>query len=177
VRNMGGPIGLSLVIVAGVVLAGCSGSSGASDQPSAQAVAGAGGLGGAPTSATSSAAPSPNVTKKVTEARFQTPSKNIGCALTAEMVRCDIVKKDWTPPPKPADCELDWGFGIIVEKGAKASFNCAGDTVIGAGEVLAYGQSLRAGDFVCDSTSSSLRCSNVTSGHGFALSAQSYDIF
>jgi len=113
----------------------------------------------------------------VTEAQFQTPSKNIGCYLSAEAARCDIVKKDWTPPPKPADCELDWGLGVIVERDRKASINCAGDTVIGAGEVLAYGSSLRAGNFVCDSASSGIRCSNLTSQHGFALSVQSYDVF
>jgi hypothetical protein len=49
--------------------------------------------------------------------------------------------------------------------------------VLGAGEVLAYGRSLRAGDFVCDSTSTALRCSSVSSGHGFALSVQQYELF
>jgi hypothetical protein len=171
-RAVRGWVGLGLAAVAGVVLAGCSGSGDGANRPSVAPSAAANvGLGAAPTSVV------PNVTKKVTEAAFKTPSQNIGCYLSAEAARCDIVKKSWAPPPKPADCELDWGSGITVSQDGEATFTCAGDTVLGAGDVLAYGQSLRAGDFVCDSASTGMRCSNLSSGHGFMLSMQQYDVF
>ena len=166
-----GWVGLGVVLILASAMAGCSGAPDARNRatvaPSAAAEAG---LGAAPT-------PSANVTKKVTEANFRTPSKNIGCFLSADSARCDIVKKRWAPPAKPADCELDWGNGVAVGRDGAATFTCAGDTVLGAREELAYGQSLRAGDFVCDSSSVAMRCSNVASGHGFTLSVQQYDLF
>ncbi len=50
--------------------------------------------------------------------RFQTPTGNIACdlggsdAAVVGGVRCDIRDKTWVPPPKPADCELDWGGSL-----------------------------------------------------------------
>lgn len=38
---------------------------------------------------------------------FTSPSGNVGCYLDQTTVRCDISERDWSPPPRPADCELD----------------------------------------------------------------------
>ena len=35
---------------------------------------------------------------------FTSPSGNIGCMLTDDLLRCDITARDWSPPPRPADC-------------------------------------------------------------------------
>lgn len=113
----------------------------------------------------------------VTEAHFLSPSGNIGCYLSTDSARCDIAKKSWTPPPAPADCELDWGSGISVNKTGEATFTCAGDTVLGAKEKLAYGSALRAGGFLCSSDSRAMRCENTESGHGFTLSVAQYNLF
>jgi hypothetical protein len=40
-----------------------------------------------------------------------------------------------------------------------------------------YGHALRAGEFLCDSESAALRCSNRRSGHGFTLAVESYTMF
>ena len=169
-----GAAGVGLMVI--LAMAGCSdsgrdgsGRDGSGGAPTAAANAG---LGAAPT-----ATPSVNVPRKVGEASFQTPSKNIACHLDAESARCDIGQKQWAPPPKPDDCQLAWGNGVAVERGGEATFTCAGDTLLGAGNLLPYGQSLRAGDFLCDSTATALRCSNVGSGHGFTLSVQEYQLF
>ena len=153
-------------------VAGCSAAGGDQHGGGATAVANAG-FGAAPSSAT----PSANVTKDVTAAGFQTPSRNIGCYLSVDSARCDIGNKQWAPPPKPDDCRLDWGNGVTVAGRGEARFACAGDTLLGAGDTLAYGQSLRAGDFVCDSLFTEIRCTNLDSGHGFALSVQAYSVF
>jgi hypothetical protein len=122
------------------------------------------------------APPAPSVTE-VDDAIFRTPSKNIACALTSKSVRCDILRKDWKPPPKPADCVLDWGFGVFIENG-RANFICAGDSVIGAATTtLAYGKALRSGHLLCDSESVALRCSDETTGHGFTLAVAQYSLF
>jgi hypothetical protein len=108
--------------------------------------------------------------------QFAMPSKNIGCHLDQTAARCDITAKIWVPPAKPADCRLSWGNGISVGTNA-ASLMCAGDTVLGAEEVLGYGQAVRAGDLVCRSASTGVRCLNEATGHGFTLSRESYTLF
>jgi hypothetical protein len=113
----------------------------------------------------------------VDEANFESPSKNIVCALTADSVRCDIVRKDWQAPSKPSSCQLDWGYGVYLDHD-KVTFVCAGDTLVGtAKRVLPYGSSLRAGDLQCDSGNAALRCINQKSRHGFALAVADYKIF
>ena len=169
-RSMRGWVGVGVAVI--LAVAGCSGSGGDQGRGRGTAAANAG-LGAAP----SLAAPSANVTKEVKAAGFRTPSRNIGCYLSVESARCDIGKKQWVPPPKPDDCRLDWGNGITVDGRGEAVFVCAGDTLLGGGETLAYGQSLRAGDFVCDSLFTEIRCVNIDSGHGFALSVQAYSVF
>src|SRR3954471_20684986 len=69
---------------------------------------------------------------------FMLPSNNIGCIFGDGTVRCDISGKTWTPPPQPADCELDWGNGLEVGDG-EATVVCAGDTALGGPDVLEYG--------------------------------------
>jgi hypothetical protein len=150
-------------------LAGCSlargaGSGGPSTLPSAHE-----GFGGPPSSAA--------VVSDVDEAAFRTPSRNIVCVLTKSAVRCDIIHKTWQPPSKPADCELDWGFGLHIDAG-KAGMTCAGDSVIGtAEETLAYGRGLRSGDVVCTSESTGLTCKDQKTGSGFILAAAHYSLF
>jgi hypothetical protein len=106
-------------------------------------------------------------------ATFQSPSGNIGCAMSRSFgVRCDIRNKTWQAPPKPASCELDWGFGLNLDRRGRATFVCAGDTVLGQGRHLPFGQSIRRGRFVCRSKRIGMRCINLRNGHGFLLSRE-----
>ena len=109
---------------------------------------------------------------------FQSPSGNIGCFIGTGGVRCDIRARDWSPPPKPASCDLDWGQGVAVGKrDRKASGVCAGDTTLGAGRKLGYGDSSWRGDLRCRSRRSGMRCRNLRTDHGFALSRDSARLF
>jgi hypothetical protein len=133
-----------------------------------------------PVAATNAAlgnAPPPPKPEEVDEANFVSPSGNIGCYLDRSVARCDIVRKNWQPPPEPADCELDWGSGVSVSKAEEAALTCAGDTVLGGKDTLAYGKALRAGDFLCSSDSKAMRCENTKSGHGFTLAIEQYNLF
>ena len=38
---------------------------------------------------------------------FTSPSGNVGCFVDSANVRCDISERDWSPPPRPADCQFD----------------------------------------------------------------------
>ncbi|WP_250027261.1 DUF6636 domain-containing protein [Paractinoplanes maris] len=121
--------------------------------------------------------PAPVEATVVDEAMFRTPSQNIACALTPSEVRCDIVRKSWKPPAKPADCELDWGNGLVVT-GGKAIFTCAGDTLVGTSDTtLAYGEAMRAGSVRCDSSDAGLTCKDEKTGHGFSLASSRYTLF
>jgi hypothetical protein len=48
---------------------------------------------------------------------FTSPSGNVGCYLDPSAARCDISERDWSPPPRPADCAFDYGQGINLSAG------------------------------------------------------------
>ncbi|MGW4946828.1 DUF6636 domain-containing protein [Actinoplanes sp. NPDC004185] len=171
-----GRAGLGGAIMLVAVLTACSASPDPVEpRPTTQAVATNAALGDAPPPG--AASPSPEPPEKVSEANFVSPSGNIGCYLDESGARCDIVRKNWQPPPAPADCDLDWGSGISVHQAEEATFTCAGDTVLGGKQMLAYGKSLRAGDFLCSSDSKAMRCENTESGHGFTIAIEQYNLF
>lgn len=111
-------------------------------------------------------------------ADFSSPSGNIDCLALNGSVRCDIADRDWAPPPRPADCpsETGYGQGITVDAYGPARFVCAGDTTMGNWAPLPYGQYWAGGGLSCNSEPSGMRCSN-SDGHGFNLSRQGYELF
>src|SRR6188768_1241865 len=82
---------------------------------------------------------------------FTSPSGNIGCILDQESVRCDIRERTWDPGKVPKDCELDYGQGIEMRAGDFPHFVCAGDTTLGAGPPLPYGEVTTKGLLSCES--------------------------
>ena len=108
---------------------------------------------------------------------FENPRHNIGCAIWKSGARCDVRKREWEPPPKPDWCEVDWGNGLEVGRRGVARFVCAGDTVLGQGRRLAYGDAIRRGRFRCVSRQSGMRCVNRRNGHGFKISKQRAQLF
>jgi hypothetical protein len=101
--------------------------------------------------------------------QFETPSHNIGCALSKSGARCDIREHAWKPPPKPKSCPVDWGFGLEVGRRGFAQWVCAGDTVLGAKKVLGYRKSISRGQFTCTSYRNGMLCVNEENRHGFKL--------
>lgn len=108
---------------------------------------------------------------------FSSPTGNIGCAIEPSGVRCDIGERDWSPPPKPSGCAGDYGQGIALEAGSKPGFVCAGDSTLGAGEALAYGQSIAAGLLRCESATTGMTCTDTETGRGFMLAKEQYKLF
>jgi hypothetical protein len=99
--------------------------------------------------------------------------------IIAGTARCDIRKRTWSPPPRPANCPnvVDFGQGLIVGRSGPARFVCAGDTSADpSAPPLAYNTVTRVGEFECGSTTSGMRCTNSTTGHGFFISIQGYRI-
>jgi hypothetical protein len=135
--------------------------------------------GSAPASSGADAAPAAIPTRTASGyVEFASPTRNIGCGLSEGFARCDIAERSWSPPPKPADCDLDYGQGLQVsDRGA--SLTCAGDTLLGAtkGQVLDYDHALRDGNAVCTSLRTGVRCVDLSTGHGFVLARASYQLF
>ncbi|UYM04749.1 DUF6636 domain-containing protein [Solicola gregarius] len=107
---------------------------------------------------------------------FSSPSTNIGCQITDDGVRCDIEKRRYKPPHKPGGCDLDFGNALAVGEG-EPDFVCAGDTVLGAPTLLAYGTATRVGDYGCQSRKAGMRCYNLRTGRGFLLSRGLYEFY
>jgi hypothetical protein len=111
---------------------------------------------------------------------FQSPSGNIGCAGFEQevvQIRCDIREHSWDSPPKPADCDVDYGSGLVIEAGGKAEFVCAGDTTLNSGPTLKYGEVNKVGLISCTSSEAGMRCVDEESGRGFFLARERYEIF
>jgi len=132
------------------------------------------GCGGDDSSSQEDPVPDPGVVRNYEF--FSSPTGNIGCAMSDDGVRCDVRQASWTPPPKPANCELDWGQGVSVETG-EAGYVCAGDTTLGGTSTLQYGESSKVGDYVCESSEAGMKCENTSTGHGFDVSRGAVELF
>ena len=108
---------------------------------------------------------------------FHSPSGNIGCGVSKQGARCDIREKDWSAPPRPRSCNLDWGYGLTLGTRGKGRFFCGGDSLLGIGTRLGYGKSTRRGRFKCVSRVDGVKCKNVRNGHGFFISRERYRRF
>ncbi len=110
----------------------------------------------------------------VSSSTFQMPSRNVGCALSGKLLRCDI-RSGLKPEPK-RPCELDW-VGLALPPDGSAEANCAGDTVYDPGApTLAYGEMWHGASFWCESQPSGLLCVNPRSERGsFFLSRERWE--
>lgn len=124
----------------------------------------------------------PNLAAAEERESFRTPSGNIVCAYSDEgngaSLRCDIRQMSNRPPPRPADCDTDWGDAFEVAAGARqAERICHGDAVAARpSRVLAYGETWRRSGFSCHSAPVGLTCRNDL-GAGFELSRASQRLF
>jgi len=111
---------------------------------------------------------------------FESPSRNIGCVILQGTARCDIIKRTWSPPARPARCpnEVDFGQGLTVSGTGAARFVCAGDTALDpSAPLLAYGAVDAVGAMRCSSARAGMTCRSLRTGHGFFISRQSYRLF
>ena len=107
---------------------------------------------------------------------FRSPTGAISCSLGASQASCDITGFTYEPPPRPADCDLDWGGMVVLDAGG-AKFVCHGDTNrTEAAQELAYGDSLSNGTWTCTSRESGMTCREVDGDEGFTLSRSRYEL-
>ncbi|MGH3723750.1 MAG: DUF6636 domain-containing protein [Mycobacterium sp.] len=116
---------------------------------------------------------------------FRTPSRNITCLLSAggdpeyNYVRCEIAQIAYPAPPLLPDCgsfSRSMGHMVFMYEGRPPGFECPHDSISPDVDVpvLAYGQSVRVGNFTCESTDHGVNCTDATSVHRFWLSRDGY---
>jgi len=125
---------------------------------------------------------------------FHTLDGNISCAMLKDTktrrkhhrkikgfpgeARCDLRQHNWTAPPKPKSCPVDWGDGVVVSRHGFGNYVCAGDTVANpSAPALAPGSSISLGRYTCAVLTESVRCTNNVNGHGFEVSAATVSLF
>lgn len=162
-----------LVIATAVLAAGACGAQ-PSPLPTSGPSAPARSEGGRASLATASSTPAVTIAELV---GFTSPSGNVGCFIDPRSVRCDVAERAWSPPPRPTDCDLDYGQGITLSAGAPATFVCAGDTALHGGPPLPYGQSIAAGALRCDSAETGITCTDSATRHGFTIAREQYRLF
>jgi hypothetical protein len=101
---------------------------------------------------------------------FQTPSRNIACVTSGNILRCDMRVLGNAPRPKPKSCHFDYGHAFFVTKtGRRGRGMCVSDAVGGPGTpTVRYGTTWRRNGFQCRVRRTGLRCVNPRN-HGFEL--------
>ena len=111
-------------------------------------------------------------------AGFKSPTGNIHCQYFEGELRCDIAQIAAPVPPKPRDCDLDWGQAFAVTADSRSGARlCHGDTAMDDSlPILPYGSVWRRSGFTCTSEQTGVTCSNPL-GHGFSLSRNVQRLF
>lgn len=108
---------------------------------------------------------------------FQSPTGNIMCLSYGDGIRCDVMRISNNPPPRPADCDLEWGQAFEVGDNARRGVRlCYGDTVAGNYRTLAYGRTFKGAGITCTSAQSGVTCTNRR-GAGFSISRSKQRVF
>ena len=122
--------------------------------------------------------PTPAATTLVRErTAFASPTDNIHCSLEDTFVRCDVRERTYALPPRPASCDLDWGYVLVLPMTGSSQFDCVGDSIGPSPLRLEYGKAIRAGELTCSMAEAGITCRQLKNGHGFFLSRASYRQF
>ena len=119
-------------------------------------------------------------------AQFQSPSGDISCNLVnspptdrlglgKNFVQCDIVNQSWVPPRPPPQGRADATSTVVLMRGQLPIVGYSPGT-LAASDPVNYDQPLSAGAITCSSEQSAVRCTDVTTGHFFRVSPESYEL-
>lgn len=123
---------------------------------------------------------------------FVTPSRNVRCGIVpyddgAYLWGCRIDQKEWELPSGSSDdfcgdSQVPCGWGIEAEGDAEPHPRKRGDAAFESeyredSRVLADGTSITYAGITCVSRDQSVECAREASGHGFAISQATADIW
>ena len=119
-------------------------------------------------------------------AQFQSPSGDISCNLVnspptdrlglgKNFVQCDIVNQSWVPPRPPPQGRADATSTVVLMRGQLPIVGYSPGT-LAASDPVNYDQPLSAGAIACSSEQAAVKCTDVSTGHFFRVSRESYEL-
>jgi len=119
--------------------------------------------------------------------QFQSPSGDISCnlvyyppldqrSLSKNFVQCDIANQSWAPPQPPPQGRTDATSTFVLMRGQSPIVGYSPGTFAAAGPMLDGAQAPYAGTITCSSEESAMKCTDVSTGHFFRVSRESYQL-
>jgi hypothetical protein len=121
---------------------------------------------------------------------FQSPSGDITCNLVnappddkvdfafgsgKNFVQCDIVNQRWEPPQPPPGGRADATATLLLVRGQLPIVGYSPGT-LAASEPAYNNQPLSAGAITCSTEQATIKCTDVSTGHFFRVSEDSYEL-
>jgi hypothetical protein len=119
-------------------------------------------------------------------AQFELPSADISCNLVNQpptdthslpnnFVQCDIVNQSLVPPRPPPDGRPEATSTFLLKRGQLPILGYSPGT-LAAADQADYSQPVSGGSIICTSEQSSVRCTDISTGHFFRVSRESYEL-
>jgi|ERR1700733_9486384 hypothetical protein len=119
--------------------------------------------------------------------QFQSSSGDISCNLVnyppldthsfaKNFVQCDIADHSWVSPKPPPPDRPDAVSTFVLMRGQLPIVGYRPGTFAAAGPMLDDAQSGSAGAITCSSEQPAMRCTDVSTGHFFRVSRESYEL-
>jgi hypothetical protein len=119
--------------------------------------------------------------------QFQSPSGDISCnlvnsppldthSLAKNFVQCDIANHTWVAPQPPPEGRADATSTFVLIRGQLPILGFSPGTIAAADPMLDYGQARSAGAITCRSEQSAVKCTDISTGHYFRVSQESYEL-
>jgi len=118
--------------------------------------------------------------------QFQSPSGDISCnlvnyppldthSLAKNFVQCDIADHSWAAPQPSPPGRADVTSTFILMRGQLPIVGYSPGT-LAASDPVNYDQPLSAGAIACRSEQAAVKCTDVSTGHFFRVSKESYEL-
>ncbi len=120
-------------------------------------------------------------------AQFRSPSGDIACnlvnfpptdthSLPTNFVQCDIANHTWAAPQPPPQGRTDATSTFVLMRGQLPVIGYSPGMLAAAGPTLVGAQAPSGGAITCTSEQSAIRCTDVSTGHFFRVSPESYEL-
>ncbi|MFZ3268500.1 MAG: hypothetical protein WA285_07725 [Mycobacterium sp.] len=118
--------------------------------------------------------------------QFQSPSGDIACNLVnspplgthtlgANFVQCDIANHSWVPPRPPPPGRADATSTFVLMRGQVPVVAYGPGNLVNP-DPMDDGEARFAGVITCSSDQSAMKCTDVSTGHFFRVSQESYEL-
>jgi hypothetical protein len=119
--------------------------------------------------------------------QFQSPSGDVSCnlvnyppddehSLGKNFVQCDIANHSWVAPRPPPQGRDDATSTFVLMRGQAPILGYGPGTLVAVGAMLDGAQAPYAGSIACRSEQSAVKCTDVSTGHFFRVSRESYEL-